>query len=156
MDILSYYKSKPRSYRNNQKINDYMHQWISQEGRVTIFTRDMSWGGDARILRLLRTKASDGDLSVCLPRRIPLTEELEQHGAKIYTYEGLRYEPESRFTIVRKGRMDAQVAIGRRRDGGPHIIEEFSAGHDPVFHLANDLAEIIERLPAGGSLLAAR
>ena len=113
------------------------------EGRVAVFTRDMSWAGDAKIAQLLDAKAKRSELVICLPTHIPLTRELEALGAEIYTYQGLGYAPKSRFTVVRFERGDARVAIGRQI-GGVHTIETFSVGEHPVFALAEDLVEITD------------
>ncbi|MCI0562065.1 MAG: hypothetical protein MN733_26555, partial [Nitrososphaera sp.] len=85
------------------------------------------------------------ELTICLPDRIALADELEREGARVCLYPRLGYTPQSRFTIINKDRMDSQVAVGRRiRD--KHVIEEFSLGEHPVFSVANDLVEVISRL----------
>jgi hypothetical protein len=54
-----------------------------------------------------------------------------------------RLRDPSRFTIVNIDRTDTKVALGRT-DGDLHKVEEFSAGEQPAFYLAQDLHD-----PAG-------
>jgi hypothetical protein len=144
-DIRDYKRAFPRALKTSQEIGRYMFGWISKGGRVAIFTRDMSWAKDPQLRDLLLTKARHDELTVCLPSKIPLAEELERNGAHVLAYEELGYVPQSRFTIINKDRMDARVAVGRSLERG-HVIEEFSAGDHPVFSVANDLVEIVHRL----------
>jgi hypothetical protein len=142
LEIRDFYRKKPLFLSDESQIRDYMYKWISRGGRVAIFSHDMSWVRDEEMKELLRSKARRNELCICLPKKIPLAEELEREGTQICVYPELRYTPQSRFTIINKGRMDAQVAIGRRF-GNRHMIQEFSVGQHPVFSIANDLTEII-------------
>jgi hypothetical protein len=146
LDIRDYYRRRPKAYRTKEEINRYMHQWINKGGRVVIFTRDMSWAIQSEIRDLLLQKAAANELTICLPSHITLADELAQAGAEIITYEGLNYIPRSRFTIINKDRTDAQIAVGRLIDK-KHVIEEYAEGAHPVFAVANDLVEILRRLP---------
>lgn len=122
-------------------IRTYMHDWILPGGRVAVWTRDMSWADNAETRELLRTKAERGELIICVPKPRPFTDELAESGAEIYAYEGLSGAPQSRFTIVQYGQGGSRVAVGRRA-GGNHVIEEFSLGEHPAFHLAEDLVQL--------------
>jgi hypothetical protein len=154
-EVRAYVHRRPRLLRGAVAIRDYMYRWISHDGRVAIFSRDLSWVRDQAMRDLLLSKARRDELSIFVPRRIPLTEELEGAGAKICDYPDLDYTPQARFTIIRRGRQDPAVAVGRTI-GGRHRIDEFSVGEHPVFFVANDLVEIVERLsdarhgPRGG------
>jgi hypothetical protein len=142
-DIYSYLKRKPKLYRTTRQIDQYMHNWISQRGRVLIFTRDMSWAASQDITKLLMDKAAKRELEICLPQPIPLTTELAAAGAEIYTYKSFNDSPSSRFTIIRYGKADARIAIGRNVDG-LHRIDEYSFGSDPVFSIAYDLVRLVK------------
>jgi len=145
-DYRDYSKQKPRSFKpDSYEIKDYLFNWISKGGHAAIFTRDMSWANDNHIKSMLITKARNSELTVILPKQNALTDELETFGAKIISYEILNYIPQSRFTIINKGRMDSQVAFGRRIKD-QHVIEEFGNGSHPVFALANDLVEIVSQV----------
>ena len=136
---------RPKLYPTADKIRDFMYEWIGKEGRVTIYTRDMSWAQQEERIRVrLREKATNSELVICLPQHIPLTCELETLGATVHTFD---YHPSARFTIVRTGREDAQVAIGRNLDGD-HAISVYSAGRDSAFALAEDLVDVITRASA--------
>ena len=147
-EIRDYRRAFPPALGSAEEIRSYMFKWISKGGRVAIFTRDMSWATD-QIRDLLLNKARRAELTVCLPARIPLAEELQREGAEILTYEDLGYVPQSRFTIINKGRMDARVAVGRQLERG-HVIEEFAVGDHPVFSIANDMVEILSRMNQRG------
>ena len=112
---------------------------------MAIFTRDMSWAGEARIKRLLMTKAQANELTICMPKMIPLAQELADAGAKILTYPQLDFVPSSRFTIINADRMDAQVAIGRTI-GEYHVIEEHAAGTHPIHAVTKDLVELVRQV----------
>lgn len=144
-EIHDFVTRGPWFFTDQRKINDYMYGWISRGGRVAIFSRDLSWAGEQPIRDLLLEKARRDELCVCLPRKISLAEALEGAGAQICVYPELDYIPESRFTIVNRGRLGARVAIGRAV-GKKHRIDEFSQGEHPAFSVANDLVEIVERL----------
>ena len=93
---------------------------------------------------MLKTKAGKDELQICVPAMIPIAETLKEAGATILTYSPLKVVPQARFTIINFGRMDAQVAVGRRLEG-THAVEEFGAGDHPVFAVASDLVEIVTR-----------
>ena len=141
-DVLA---KTPRSYKGDQEIRDYLYSWIGTGGRVVIFTRDMTWVSDDRMVRLLSAKAEASELTICMPEATSLTNNLAERGAQIVTYSELDFVPRSRFTIVRSGRADAEVAIGRTIDG-LHTIEEFRVGEHPAFALAEDLVELARRI----------
>jgi hypothetical protein len=142
-DIYSYLRKRPKLYQTTKQIDQYMYSWISQRGRVLIFTRDMSWAASQDIKKLLMDKAAGRELEICLPEPIPLTTELAAAGAEIYTYKSFNDSPYSRFTIIRYGKADARMAIGRNVDGF-HRIDEYSYGSDPVFSIAYDLVRLVK------------
>ncbi len=139
------YKNRVLKFRKDSAIKKYMYKWISQDGRAVIFSRNLSWINDKKIETLLLSKAKSKELTICLPERLSLVEGLEEAGAEICVYPELQYDPEVSFTIIRQGRMDARVAVGRTIKR-KHVIEEFGLGEHPVFHVANDLTNVIIRL----------
>jgi hypothetical protein len=164
LEVSAFRRERLRGFRKTSKINRFMHDWISTEGRVAVFSRDMSWvEGEVheswreRVSRrarrdqrkttreLLAEKAGRGELIVCMPTRNTLAAELEREGASVLTYADLDLVPQSRFTIVRHGRADAHVAIGRAL-GGKHVIETFGNGQHPAFGMAEDLVRFVERV----------
>src|SRR5260370_30495881 len=120
-----------------------MVNWISNGGRVVISSRDMTWAhNDPQMHDMLLTKARAGELTLCLPDAIPLSNQLQDAGANIVLYPRLNYVPEARFTIIRYGHMDAKVAVGRMLAAG-HAIEELGVGEHPVFAVATDLIQVL-------------
>lgn len=127
-------------------IKRYMHNWIEHGGRVAIWTRDMSWAENPAIRRLLTEKARRNELILCLPELNKLAMELARAGAEVCEYGARQLEsPGSRFTIAFFGRDGSRVAVGRA-EGDTHVIDEFSAGHHPAFHLAEDLIRLVRSL----------
>jgi hypothetical protein len=129
-----------------QGIQRYMHNWIEHGGRVAIWTRDMSWAQNPETRRLLTEKARRNELILCLPELNELATELARAGAEVCAYGARHLEsPASRFTIAFFGRDGSRVAVGRA-EGDTHVIDEFSAGHHPAFHLAEDLITLVRSL----------
>jgi hypothetical protein len=141
-EIVNSVRFAPKIYRSTKRINAYMHRWVSSGGRVVIFSRDMSWAGDGAIRKLLSEKARRNELTVCLERTIPLTNELQKEGAQVVTYQHLGHVPRSRFTIVDFGREGARVAVGVKF-GNDHVIQEFQSGFHPFFAVAEDLVKFL-------------
>lgn len=145
MDIRDFVSHRPKAFKTKKQIRDYMYHWIDGGGKVCIFSNDLSWvDDDSEMIDMLRRKAEKNELSICIPEMIPIAETLKANGATILTYAPLKVVPQSRFTIINCGRLDSQVAVGRRMDG-VHVIEEFGAGDHPVFAVASDLVEIVTR-----------
>lgn len=144
LDVKEYYANKPTILKTKQQIRDYMFRWIDHGGKVCIFSNDLSWIDDEEMKVMLRRKASKNELTICIPAMIPIAESFAELGATIHTYSFLKMVPQSRFTIINCGRMDARIAVGRRMNGD-HAIEEFGAGGHPVFAVASDLVELIAR-----------
>lgn len=126
-----------------QGIKKYMHDWIEPGGRVAVWTRDMSWAQDQETRSLLMNKARRKELILCLPELNELAKELSGAGAEVCACGARHLEaPASRFTIAFFGRAGSRVAVGRA-DGDTHVIDEFSAGGHPAFHLAADLVALV-------------
>jgi hypothetical protein len=134
-----------KHYKNKKEIRNYMFNWINNGGRVTIFTRDMSWVDDDDMRNMLIQKAQRNELTIILHDKIRLSDELKSKGANIITYKELDYIPKSRFTIINTDRSDSKVAIGRRTNDNKHLIREFSTSDEPEFSLATDLAKILDK-----------
>ncbi|MBS1661873.1 MAG: hypothetical protein JST68_12575 [Bacteroidetes bacterium] len=135
-------KNRRKRYKTEKGINNYMCKWISHIGRIVIFTRDMSWAIHPRVKDKLIQKAQADELTICMPSKNALAQELEHNGATIATYNHLNYAPVSRFTIVRFGGNGARIAIGKWFKKY-NIIEELEAGEHPLFYVAEDLLNII-------------
>ena len=133
-------QSDPESIRN------YMLHWIAYGGRVAIWTRDMSWAKGDKSQNLLREKAENGELIICLPNHTDFSRELETKGAQIYVYgRELLSDPSARFTIAFYGRDGSKVAIGRAQ-ADKQVVEEFSSGAHPSFQLAYELVQIAKNI----------
>lgn len=142
-EIRKHMKSQPLVMHKDSDIKEYMYNWISRSGRVAIFSRDLSWVSD-KIKKLLLSKAKQSELCICVPKMIPLVDELQKAGAEICSYPELSYIPSSRFTIINCDRADASVAVGGKKQN-KHIIREFALGEHPFFAVANDLVHVLKK-----------
>ena len=146
-DIYDYYKAKPSCFKKEQDIKNYMYNWISTEGKVVLFSNDLSWVNSA-IKELLLKKAKQHELTICLSSRIELTNELEASGASIFTYSNLNFKPNSRFTIIKENKDDRQIAISKSiktKNINHHYIYEYqNGGPIPIVTLAYDLVNLIK------------
>ncbi len=128
-----------------------MHDWIGHGGRVAIWTRDMSWAQNPETRSLLTEKARRNELILCLPELNEIATELGDAGAEVCAYGARHLElPASRFTIAFFGRDGSCVAVGRT-EGEMHVIDEFSAGSHPAFHLAEDLITFVRSQQGRGA-----
>lgn len=150
IEIDDFVRSGPKFFRKQQAINDYMRRWVSQSGRVVIFSRDMSWAMQKPVRDVLLEKASRNELIVCVERDIQLTNELHARGAQIVTYGQIGHVPKSRFTIVGYEREGARVAVGVSNNG-QHVIQEFQSGSHPFFAVAEDLVKLLIAAKASGA-----
>jgi hypothetical protein len=133
-------QSDPESIRN------YMLHWIAYGGRVAIWTRDLSWAKEEKSQNLLRDKAANQELIICLPAHTQFSRELADLGAQIFVYGNqLLSDPSARFTIAYYGRDGSKVAIGRAQ-ADKQVIEEFSSGAHPSFQLAYELVQIAKNI----------
>ena len=126
-------------------INRYMYNWIRHGNRCAIFTRNMSWANDKKIMDLLLTKAKDKDLNIYIPEDTDISKELRSASAEVYTYEDLKITPMSRFTVVNWGKAGMRVAIGKQIGKNDHVIEEYSDEDSPLVAVTVDLLNIIEK-----------
>lgn len=135
-------KRRVYSKRDNAGILKYMHEWIEHGGRVAIWTRDMSWANNEKTERLLTRKAKRQELLLFLPTSNALADRLSNAGAAVHYY-GTEFleSPASRFTIANFGRAGSSVAVGRP-SGDSHVIDEFTMGDHPAFHMAADLISL--------------
>lgn len=138
--------SGPKKYKNQEDIKKYMRNWIGQNGRIVILTRDMSWADDLVTKNGLREKARRNELTICQPTKTNFSTELEQLGAEIYDYSNLGFVPQSRFTFIRYNTVSSKVAIGKTDTNHIHYIKEHSHGEMEYF-LAEDLVNLIKALP---------
>ena len=122
-----------------------MYKWIKSSGRTVIFTRDLSWVVDNEMKLMLKNKASEKELIICMPERNKRVIDLEASGAIIIEYGDLDYIPKSRFTITNFDRNDSRIAVGKSVGTNKHMIEEFASGGHPYFYVATDLVNILKR-----------
>lgn len=143
---LDFVAKRPQQFQPGAAgINTYLCEWLSKGGRSAIFSRDLSWGAMPEPAKVLRKKAEDKSLIICVADQSKVADELEVHGAEVYCYSHLGFEPRVRFTVIDYGRADARVAIGFVESGGKFVIREYSAADQAVVALANDLIAFARR-----------
>jgi hypothetical protein len=152
-DIQHWMRHTPLLFNSDEeghaKIRKYMRQWISREGEVAIWSKDLTWAtADQTVKDVLFNKARAKQLTLFVPTQFELSQALQAEGAKVISYHEIGYTPKSRFTFVQVGRATSRVAIASSSQN-QHRIDEFSAGDGPEFHLAEDLMEIVRRFKHG-------
>ena len=124
-----------------------MRKWISNRGVTAIFTRDMSWANnDTEVKKILFNKAQNNELIIVTPKVTKLSGNLKKKGAGVFVYKNLAINPQSRFTIIRYGRQDSAIAVGKTHKDGIHHIDEYYTGESHIINVANDLVQIIEKM----------
>lgn len=101
-------KNKMFSCDNDGEIKKYMYNWISTQGQVSIFSRDLSWVDDQIKILMLSKKE---DLSICAAKETDLLKELRANDVNVYLYDDSIFPMVSRFTIIRSNKSDKQIAI---------------------------------------------
>jgi hypothetical protein len=150
LEFLGHRGRRVYAKNDTEGIKRYMHHWIEHGGRVAIWTRDMSWAQSPETICLLKKKAQDNELILCLPKLNQHAQKLADAGAEVCAYgEGYLESPASRFTIAFFGRDGSSVAVGRA-EGDVHVIDEFTSGGHPAFHLAADLVALVRALRKTG------
>lgn len=142
---LAYRASKARRYRAGREIRDYMRDLLERGGRSAIFSRDLTWAEHSDVKDLLMQKAKRDELTLMLPREVPVARELARAGAQLFTYPGLDYELRSRFTLIQLGTTGPCVAVGRPQ-GQEVFVEEFNERSHPVVTLAEDLHQVLKQI----------
>ncbi|MFF2480446.1 hypothetical protein [Paenibacillus sp. NPDC058071] len=145
LEIKLHQKLTGKKVGGTRNIRDYMYDWISKPGVAFIFTRDLSWVNDDEMKEMLRRKANNNELHICMADRNSIASELENSGAKIYTYSSLNYTLKSRFTFMNIDRADCRVAIGKEING-VRYVEELTSSNAPHYWVLNDLMEILRRV----------
>lgn len=141
-DVKSFLRARPRRYKDDRKIVQFMETWVKNAGRVVIFSRDMTWASEKNVKAILEEKSKRGELTICLEKSTEITDYLEPFGANIITYKELGHVPKSRFTIVDFDRHGSRVAIGAKING-THVIQEFENGPDILFAITEDLVKLL-------------
>ncbi|TCZ56754.1 hypothetical protein [Roseicella aquatilis] len=142
-EIWVWLKNLPETFNQPSEIYAYMCKIIEKKNPA-IFSVDMSYSKDPNSLKALKMRANDGDLTLFLPRPLPLSEELKKLGATVYIYGTDTLTPKSRFTIVRHKDNSAELYYGHEKDER-FVIERFTmSDRSPAFFLASDLLEIIK------------
>lgn len=155
VDWSAYRAATAKRFRASREIRDYMRALLDRGGRSAIFSRDLTWADHSDVKDVLLEKARRGELTIVLPRVVPVATELASAGAALFTYPALDYELRSRFTLVQLGTAAPSVAVGRPQ--GEHVyVEEFNERTHPVVTLAEDLHQVLKRIstpvrPASGS-----
>lgn len=115
-----------------EETREYMRRWISSQGKVCVVSRDLSWVDEKVKQQMLKKKES---LVIFAQNKTGLTEELSEGGV-IVRYYGDKFNPTTRFTVIRYNREDRQIAIATpsthlaRRNAYTHTIYQSGTSND--------------------------
>lgn len=97
---------------SEDEIKEAMIKIIKTQGRICIVSRDLSWVDDD-VKEYIKNKR--GNILIFAEKETALTKELKLLGADIKYYKD-KFEPKTRFTIIRYNRDNPQVAVANRQD----------------------------------------
>ena len=134
--------------KSQQKINDFMKDWIRTEGVVEILSRDLSWVDD-EMVAILASKGKD--LNIYVENKNTIIDKIKATNTecKIFYYNEFGFTPKSRFTIVRANKDERQIAIAIKEEKGYKKIKHciyISKGSQidkKILVLANDLLQAL-------------
>lgn len=135
----------------DEEIKAEMKKLISQQGKVCIMSRDLSWVDVDIFSAIIKKKDS---VIIYAEKENERVEELRENGVKIKLYGMHGFVPETRFTIIRYGRANPQISIADtrysiRKGNLEHkiyqtTIENQSDGY--ILSLARDLTNLMEKV----------
>lgn len=129
--------------RSERDIERAMMGIIKSQGKICIMSRDLSWV-TPQISACLEAKR-DNTL-IFAQSENETTRTLASRGVNVKYYGELDFEPNTRFTIIRYNKNDAQVAIAnvensvRRNTRFKHVIYQTSARGSTQDEWINSLA----------------
>lgn len=140
-------KSKNVFHANDTDgIKNYMEQWLNNDSRVVIVTRDMSWVSENdAIYNILLRKAKKDELTIIVKNSKNIVKQLETQGAKVFQYNNINFTPSVRFTFINYGLSNPRLAIGFKEHDF-HKIKEFEKCGAIEYALAEDIFKILEEV----------
>lgn len=141
--IREYHLQNRFVFSNQDDANKYLADWIGNNtGHVIIYTNDMSWADSDKLRDILKCKAEDRNLTMCLRRTTDMAETLRTKGAELFILDGTP-ELKARFIIVDAKSNNAKVSVyttdGQRR----YVNKQYDTEHDPlVREVFLDLAKL--------------
>ncbi|MGM9543274.1 MAG: hypothetical protein ACI3VD_11415 [Candidatus Limivicinus sp.] len=97
-----------RLCKNQSEIEDAMEELVRSQGKICIMSRDLSWV-NTDIKKFIEKKGTN--IRIFAQEESSLTKELISNGVDVNYYGIYKFEPKTRFTIIRYNRADPQVAI---------------------------------------------
>lgn len=135
-----------------ERVNQYLYEWLEKSGYTVIFTRDFSWAHcNDEMWNLLVEKAKKHNLIVCLKVETPDTDELKTAGAKIYVHDIDNLQ--SRFIIAHYKTHSPRITVGSRINGS-FVNEQYDMQSSP--NACNVFVELFESTKAASLRKAAR
>ena len=121
---------KVHIHSTEEKVNQYLYDWLKKSGHTVIFTRDFSWARCTdKMWALLKSKAEKKNLIVCLKEQTADTDALEKEGAEIYVHDVDNLQ--SRFIIANYGTTSPRITVGSKNDKGSFVNEQYNMQSSP-------------------------
>ncbi len=149
IQIYSFYKSKCNFsvHNSKEKVNKYLFNWLNKGSRTVIFTRDLTWANESGdILNILKRKANNKELIICLYHSTSITDQLKELGAEIYVHNLSESQLKSRFTIIDYGKSNPKITVGTRNSNGQFVNERYDMNSNP--NACNAFIELFELVKA--------
>lgn len=150
VDVVFWFRSKPKRYKSEAAINQYMISLFQRGGSASIFANNLSWV-TTEVLSCVGKLARDRKkvIKVYVPKQNSVTEQLQKVGVQVKTYPGLNYVPEARFTLVNPTEPGSSIlAIGKGTLPNFYIDEYYDQTQARIISMARDLFNILEKIGA--------
>lgn len=146
--LLSEEGYKMVNCKTDKEINKFLRNFISRGTRVDIFSGKLSWvAKDQEMKQFLINKSKTDQINIFLPEINSVAKELKSAGINIYEYERIKYVPNSRFTLLNRGRPGGEVLAISKGTLPNHRIVEYDSVESPMLiAAASDLVYMIESL----------
>ena len=150
--IKAFAVSHPMIFDSEGKdIEGYMYDLIKKGGKVAVFSRTLSWAKNSEELKqLLFDKAADGSLTIVVPKKFDLVNELESADAEIIVcplFENFNI----RFTITNLGTVGVGVATGMSAHGTVSVEHYTDFKRQPMVSMAITTLNLVKGLANSNS-----
>ena len=137
--------------KSDEEIKSVMRKLISQQGKVCIMRRALSWIDEDTFATILKKKDS---ITIYAEIENEKTSLLRKNGISVKLYGKYGFTPKTRFSIIRYGRANPQISIADaqsniRKGKTLHRIYQTSEGNQDdsyIVSLANDMINMMEKV----------
>jgi len=139
------FNNSPKKCKSKEQITNQLLKFFSDDGRICIVSRNLSWSSDLKIQSKLKEKSIKNDLNIFAEKESEYPVALTSTKSSAKFYEDLQFTPKCRFTITNYKNNNALLHIAHIDDNENHLIYRYKNKDGPIYYLALDLAELLEK-----------